>query len=172
MGKITIRGVKEPELPSLASIYQSAFPKHNIFQRNKKEILEYLHKTQRKYKAAGGGYLVAVAGDKIVGGMLVRKEAEDISGKHALWRLNHLAVLPAYQKKGIGTALLRSGEESIKKVMKEKKMRTAKIEFGVAENEKIAVNFYLNVGYAIEGELRSHYRFNEMVYVMGKEMRL
>ncbi len=172
MGKITIRGVKEPELLSLVKIYQSAFPKHNIFQQKPAEILEYLQRTQRKHKAGGGGYLVAVTDDKIVGGMLVRKEAEDISGKHSVWRFNHLAVLPAYQKKGIGTALLMAGEESIKKVMKEKKMRTAKIEFGVAENEKIAVNFYLKQGYGIEGELHSHYRHNEMVYAMGKEIRL
>ena len=47
---------------------------------------------------------------------------------------------------------------------------TAKIEISIAESEKTTINFYKRLGFEIEGELKSHYRFNESVTCLGKEI--
>lgn len=174
MKKITfsIRDARHDELSSLIKIYQTAFPKHNIFQRKPAEILDYLLQTQHKNKLIGGGYLVALVEHKIMGALLVRKEAEDVSGKHTRWKYNHLAVAFPYQRKGIGTALLQAADTKIMLLMKKRKINTAKVEIGVAENEKGAAAFYIHSGFKVEGKLSSHYRHNEMVYVMGKEIKI
>ncbi len=132
----------------------------------------YLQQTQHQNKVAGGGYLLALAGNKIVGAILVRKEAEDIFGKHARWKYNHLAIALPYQRKGLGTALLHAADLKIVLLMKKRKINTAKVEIGVAEQEKGAATFYIYNGFKVEGKLRSHYRHNEMVYVMGKELKI
>ena len=174
MKKITfsIRDARSDELSSLIKIYRAAFSQHNIFQRKEKEILKYLQQTQHKNKIAGGGYLVALVGNKIVGALLVRQEAEDISGKHTRWKYNHLAVAVPFQRKGIGSALLQAADKKVLAAMKVRKINTAKVEIGVAENEQGAAAFYINNGFKVEGKLHSHYRFNEMVYVMGKELKI
>ncbi len=174
MKKITfsIRDARSDELPFLVKIYQAAFSKHNVFQRQETEIQGYLQQTQRKNKAAGGGYLVALTGNKIVGALLVRQEAEDVSGKHARWKYNHLAVALPFQRKGIGTALLQAADKKVLAVMKSRKINTVKVEIGVAETEKGVAAFYIYNGFQVEGKLRSHYRHNEVVYVMGKELKI
>lgn len=170
MMKISIRKATVNELVSLVPIYQSIFTKHTIFQQSSKDILQYLRKTSSQYARGGGGYLLAIVGKKIVGGILVRKEAEIYP--HSVWKLNHLAVLSPYQRKGIGTALLQEAEKIILATLQKRKLSTAKIEIGVAQNEQDAVAFYQRQGFRVEGKLQSHYRHNEMVYVMGKELKI
>lgn len=169
-GIVVIRGATEADLPRLLPIYTSSFKTHNIFQRTTAEILQYLKETHQKNAVVGGGYLVAVSGNKVVGGVLVRKEGEDVVGKHTIWKYNHLAVDAKYAGVGIGTALLQSADQKVRTLITSGKIKTAKVELGVSVNEKALLPFYKKCGFRVEGKLPSHYRYGELVYVLGKEI--
>lgn len=113
---------------------------------------------------------MAASGSRVVGGMLVRKEGEDLLGKHVVWKYNHLAVDAKYAGLGIGTALLQSADQKISSLIRSGKMKTAKIELGVSVTEKALLPFYKKCGFRVEGKLPSHYRHGELVYALGKEI--
>lgn len=170
-GTVIIKDGEESELRDLIDIYKSVFKKHNIFQRTDEEILEYLKESHRENAGVGGGYIVAKLGDKTIGGILVRKKDEDLERKHAIWIYNHVAVSPDYPGLGIGTNLMSAAEQKIKGLIKKGKIKTAKVELGVSENEKKALDFFKKHDFEIEGKSKSHYRFNELVYILGKEIK-
>lgn len=169
-GTVIIRDATAADLPRLIPIYTSSFRKHNIFQKTAREILRYLKETHQNNARVGGGYLVAASGSRVVGGMLVRKEGEDLVGKHTIWKYNHLAVEKPYAGLGIGTALLQSADQKVRTLITSGKIKTAKIELGVSINEKTLLPFYKKCGFRVEGKLPSHYRYGELVYVLGKEI--
>jgi len=156
-----IREINPQDYTKLLFLYQESFPIHNIFSRSEKEILEYLDKTEKKNMEKKGGYFVYEFEGNVVGSILIKFQRE--SENHKVWSINHLAVKKAYRSKGIASELLRHAEEVISKNSK-----TAKIEIKVSENEKGTIEIYKRLGYKLEGTLRSHYRFNEEVYVLGK----
>lgn len=167
-GIVIIKDAEDSELEELKDIYKSIFEKHNIFQRSPKEILEYLKESNRKNSEVGGGCIVAKLEGKTVGGVVVKKESEDLEGKHVVWKYNHLGVAPDYSGQGIGSALMNAADQKIKNLIKEGKIKTAKIEAGVSENNKDVLEFAKKCSFEIEGELKSHYRYGELVYVLGK----
>ena len=167
---ITIKDAEPSEIEGLIPIYKENFPRHNVFQKLDEEILEYLLQKHNENIQFGGGFIVARTNKKVVGGMLLRKESEDLTGSHVIWKYNHVAVDDSYEGKGIGSALLKAADEKIRKLIKEKKFGTAKIELGVAENDKEALEFYKKNDFKEEGRLKSHYRFEEMIIVCGKEI--
>lgn len=169
-GIVIIRDAIGADLSRLIPIYTSSFRKHNIFQRTTTKILQYLKETHQKNALVGGGYLVAASGSRVVGGMLVRKEGEDLLGKHVVWKYNHLAVERPYAGLGIGTALLQSADKKVRTLITSGKIKTAKVELGVSINEKALLPFYKKCGFRVEGKLPSHYRYGELVYVLGKEI--
>lgn len=169
-GDIIIRDAKISDLKGLVNVYPSSFKKHTIFQRTPKEILKYLKDSHRKNVKLGGGYIVAKLNNKVIGGILVRKKGEDKDRKHTLWIYNHIAVLTEHSRQRIGTALMNSAEQKIKILIKKGKIRSAKVEVGISENERDTLRFYKKFDFKIEGKLKSHFRLNELVYVMGKEI--
>ena len=169
-GTVIIKDAEESELKDFISIYKSVFKKHNIFQKTDEEIFAYLKESNEKNSSIGGGYIVAKLRDKTIGGILVRKKGEDLERKHVLWIYNHVAVSSDYPGLGIGTNLMNAAEQKIKGLIKEGKIKTAKVELGVSENEKKALDFFKKHDFEIEGKSKSHYRFNELVYVLGKEI--
>ena len=162
---MNIKQANKEDLQELIPIYKEAFTKHNIFQKSEEEILDYLEDHNQK-----NTILVAKIEEKVVGGILLRKMSEDLNGKHFVWKYNHIAVSKEYQKQGIGSALINAADEKIKEAISEKLFDTAKIEISIAESEKTTINFYKRLGFEIEGELKSHYRFNESVSCLGKEI--
>jgi len=169
-GTVIIKDAEEPELNELVNICKSVFTRHNIFQKEFEKVLEYKKEIHKRHSDVGGGFIVAKIEDKVIGGVLLKRVSEDLKGKHIVWRLNHLAVSEEYSGEGIGSGLVNAAEQKIKDLINEEKMNTAKIELGVSENEKDAVEFYNKLGFEVEGELKSHYRHGELVYVLGKEI--
>lgn len=156
---LILREPKISELKELVPVYQEAFTKHHIFRREPKEILKYLEYCFEKQAKSEGGFIVAILNKKIVGGILVKREAEDLHGHHTLWKFNHLGVAKNIRGKGIGVALMKAAEDKIRKMITDQKIKTAKIEINVSENEKSIISFYKKFGFSIEGELASHYRW-------------
>ncbi len=170
-GSTNIQLANKENLNDLVQIYKDAFETHNIFQKSEEEILIYLESAHEKNKLSGGGFLVAIVEDKAVGGILLKKTSEDLNGKHTVWKYNHLAVSENYQKQGFGGSLVKSAENMILDAINNKLFNTAKIEIGVVDTKKLVVDFYKKYDFEIEGELKSHYRFGETVYILGKEIK-
>ena len=169
--KINVQLANKDDLKCLVPIYKNAFETHNIFQKSEEEILNYLESANEKNKLCGGGFLVAIVENKVVGGILLKKTSEDLNGKHTVWKYNHLAVSENYRKQGLGGSLVKSAENIILDAINKKLFNTAKIEIGVVDTKKLVIDFYKKYDFEIEGELKSHYRFGEKVYVLGKEIK-
>jgi len=170
LDKLILREPKLSELKDLVPVYQQAFTKHNIFQRDPREILKYLQDWQERMLPKEGGFIVGVIDNKIVGGILLKKETQDLTGEHTRWKFNHLGVAKEVRGQGVGVALMNAAEEKIRKLILNKRFKTAKIEINVSESEKEILAFYKKFGFKIEGKLSSHYRWKDSVFVLGKEI--
>jgi len=144
-----IRKAAKEDLTDLAGIYKSAFEKHLIFEKDEQEVIDYLTPKLNNM-------IVAVDG-RVIGGCIIKTEIENPS--HKLSRIQHLAVAPEMQSMGVGTELVKEAEKIIGR---------GKIEVRVAEGE--AIEFYRKLGYTQEGALTNHYRKNETVLVLGKNI--
>ncbi|MEA3515206.1 MAG: GNAT family N-acetyltransferase [Nanoarchaeota archaeon] len=167
---ILIEYPEAEELKQLISIYKEAFEKHNIFEKPKDEVEEYIKKSHASNVDFGGGFLVIKKKDKIIGGMLIRKTGGDLKGNHIIVKYNHVAISKEYTGKGYGKKMLEVADQKLKNLIKEQKVKSIKIELSVSENETGSLKFYQKCGFEIEGKLKSHYRFNELVYLLGKEI--
>lgn len=167
---VIIRDAAIGELEGLVEVYRAVFPVHNIFQRSEGEILKYLKDMHQENSNFGGGFIIAVMDGLAIGGILVKKESQDLEGEHFIWKFNHVGVHPEHQGKGIGRELMEAAETKIRNMIKEGKIKTAKIELGVAEGEKDSIKFYEKFDFEVEGELKSHYRAGEKAYILGKEI--
>lgn len=170
MENLLISNAKQSDFSQLVALYKTVFKKHNIFLKPNSDVKNYLIKLHKSNSRIGLGLLVATIEDKVVGALLLKKKEFDSAGKHLVVKYNHFAVLPEYKGQGIGTYLIRIADQKIKDLIKKGKIKTAKIEVSVSENEKEALDFYKSHDFIIEGELKSHYRLNELVYVLGKEI--
>lgn len=144
-----IRKADKSEIRELVTLYKDAFPVHNVFQLPRSKVQTYL-------EGVKGDFYVA-DDNGIVGAILLTIELKTRQHKRA--RIKYFAVAPEFQRKGIGTELIKYAE---------KMFEQGKIEIHVAEGEEVA--FYKKNGYKIEGALASHYRKNETMYIMGKEI--
>ncbi|MBW2981820.1 GNAT family N-acetyltransferase [Candidatus Woesearchaeota archaeon] len=144
-----IRKATQEDFEELISLLKEAFPVHVVFTRSDKEILEYLENFE-------GEGLLAVEDDKIIGGLgISRKQYGHIVAffKHIFAKDNDKEVIKALVKEA------------------EKIADAAKIELHIAEGEKIDHTFYEELGYEVEGKLKSHYRQGEICYILGKEVQ-
>lgn len=141
---IEIKKAEKEELKQLVGIYKEYFPVHVIFTKSDEEILSYLENFK-------GDILVAVKGSKIVGGLAISRKHYG----HTVASFKHIAS----QSKKVVKELVKKAEELA---------NAGKIEISIAEGEKISYNFFKRLGYKVEGKLSSHYRPNEMCYILGK----
>ena len=145
---MTIRESKEQDYEQVAELYKTFFTEHNIFQKEKDEIVTYLKDQQDIF-------LVNEKEGKIVGaGVLVLQKEE---GTHKRWKLRHFAFTDDN-----GKELLMEAEKRV-----HKSSTTAKIELTIAETE-ISLEFYKQNGYEQEGALTNHYRWGETCFLLGK----
>jgi len=168
-GNFIIKDAMRSELSELVSVYKRAFKKHNIFQKSAFRVEEYLLEQHRKNHRYGGGFIIAKKDRSVIGGVLLKWRDCDIKGKHHLWKFNHLVVDKPFKRLGIGFNLVNASVKKIRNLIKEKKFRTAKIEVSTTENDK-DLELYKKLGFKVEGKLKSHYRFNEISYILGKEI--
>ncbi len=165
-----IRNATEQDLEQFAKILKETFSVHTIFEKSGKEIVTHLKKQQNETAKGGGGFIVAVEGSKVIGGLLIEKKNE--THNHSLWKYKYVAVEKNSRNKGVGTRLLEEAEKRIKELIYNGKIATAKVELTIAENEKDAIGFYEKNGFVIEGTFDNHYRWNEKTFAMGKSLTI
>jgi len=85
-------------------------------------------------------FFVAVQDDKVIGTVMAGYDG------HRGW-IYSLAVNPKYQRKGIGTALMKHAEESLLS------MGCAKVNLQIRSNNSIVQKFYRELGYNTEDRI-------------------
>ncbi len=172
-----ITKAKKEELSGLVRVYKEGFAEHNIFKQSYDKVVEYLEITQERDEETGGGYLIARAEEhlpgstqfdsEIVGGLLISKVGEGSDG-HTRWRYKHIAVAKEQRGKGIGKALIQKADEMVQQMIKEGKIKTARVEVRAAEGEKESIPFYEKSGFKLESTTEHYYRANEPMYTLMK----
>jgi len=111
-------------------------------------------------------FLVAEENGEIVGYVMCRIET-GLSGFRGIIKKGHvvsIAVLPSYQHKGIGRALMM-------KVMENMVLYNAKLCFlEVRVSNEAAVKLYKNLGFKVTRVIRGYYVDREDAYVMSREL--
>jgi N-acetylglutamate synthase-like GNAT family acetyltransferase len=146
---MNIRHARPEEINKAIPLLKEFFPVHNIFTRNDFIIVKYLSKFLRDI-------LVAEENGEIVGFLAIQRQGQD----HVVACFKHIAA--KNEDKEIIKALVKEAE---------KQCKAAKIELNVADGEKIPYTFFEELGYELEGKLKSHYRPGETCYVVGKVLK-
>jgi putative acetyltransferase len=96
---LSIRPVTDTELGSICSVHERAFGRPQ-----EARLVALLHQAGKAVIS-----LVAVSEGVIAGSIVFSAVAIDVSGELRWLGLGPLAVLPEYQKTGVGSALIREG---------------------------------------------------------------
>ncbi len=148
-----VRASEEKDYGQLASLYAHFFKVHNLFQRGRAFIADYL-----KAEAGKNELFVFEEGGLVRGALFLVKSGENSSGSHQRWKFRHFA----FESESVAEKLLAEAERNVKAACK-----TAKIELTIAETEE-GIDFYKKHGYVQEGSLKNHYRWGETCFVLGK----
>jgi GNAT superfamily N-acetyltransferase len=164
---MNIKKADKEEILQLMPIYKAAYPEHNIFKQSDKEIEKYLLATEERDKKNNGGYIVAKEGSEVVGGLLLSKTASG-KNKHSIWKYRHVAVAKSHSGKGIGNAMIKEADSTIKRLIRQGKIKTARVEVTVAQCKNPADKFYLKNGFKLESKSKNYYRWNETTHTFVK----
>lgn len=137
------------ELRGLIPVLKEFFPVHVIFTKSEAEIFNYLETFE-------GDVLVAIEEDEVVGGLAISRKQYG----HIVAGFKH--IVAKGEDKEVIKALVKEAE---------KEANAGKIELRIADGEKIPYTFFEELGYEVEGKLKSHYRPDETCYVLGKVVR-
>ncbi|MDO8741324.1 MAG: hypothetical protein Q7J54_07185 [Candidatus Woesearchaeota archaeon] len=162
---IEFKRYQKEDVSEFLLLCKKAYPAHNVFYKSLEEVKKYLDRKDKENSELGGVFF-AYDKNKVIGGALLKIEEKTINNKHIRFKYNHLVGKDEKVKKEIMDFL----DSKIRKHIKDGKIKTAKIEAALSENEA-DLEFYKKNGFKIEGELASHYRPNEKAYVLGKEIK-
>ncbi|NPA32806.1 MAG: GNAT family N-acetyltransferase [Aquificae bacterium] len=140
---VTIRRVKEEDIPKLVELYLKAYKGLEEYAyTHPKDVKSYMEWLVRRDPE---GFLVAETGGKPVGfigadaNWFSRREGKLVGAVH------EIVVDPEYRSRGIGKALMRSALDYFKKRGRD----TA--ELWVGDKNTRAINFYKKLGFREEG---------------------
>jgi hypothetical protein len=152
------------DIRAYVEISKDFFPKHNLLFKPLTEVEKYIKKMHLGSKPLGG-FFFAYKDDTCVGGALLRIDEEGPE-KHIRFKYSHLTGKTTAEVR----SLIRFFNDYIVQLIKEERINSAKAEVSIAKGEK-GMQSYLSEGFVKEGELKSHYRYNEKVILLGKEFK-
>ncbi|MEE9525698.1 MAG: GNAT family N-acetyltransferase [Candidatus Woesearchaeota archaeon] len=159
-----IRKIEEKDLNEVVQLLKKFFPEHNRFSKSDEEIVDYLKKLMHKpsYQNISDETPMYIYDDNGIKGFLALVHFDGTSdGLHRIWKYKHLA----FENEEIASALVDEAEKIIKRLSE-----SVKVELTIAETEK-GIDFYKSKGYEVEGTLKSHYRPDELCYILGKVLK-
>ncbi len=130
---------------------------HNIFQKSREEILQYLLRIQKEHEL-----FIALINRKVVGGTVLEKKDENITGDHKVWKLKHFAL-----NKEITGEVEKEILTEIEEILC-KKSKSVKIQLNLSEKESRYIELFQNYGFKKEGTLEDHYRVGEKMVIYSK----
>jgi len=125
-----IRPYEEADQSSVAELWRLVFPDtpaHNLPEADIRRKLD----VQREF------FLVAVEGTKVIGTAMAGYDG------HRGW-VYYVAVRPDYQRKGIGSTLMRRVEQDLAST------GCPKLNLQVRATNKAVISFYKKLGYQVE----------------------
>ena len=125
----------------------------NLPERYSPSIFNYF------YESFANGFLVAEEYGKIIGFIIGVKTFEKSA------RILMLSVHSDYQKKGVGTKIVASFLEEMKR------LNIKNIELEVRVNNLNAINFYKKLNFKIMEKIKHFYPNGEDAYIMKIELR-
>ncbi|MDD5617093.1 MAG: ribosomal protein S18-alanine N-acetyltransferase [Candidatus Methanoperedens sp.] len=141
-----IRKFEPPDFPSVISIEKQVFNEHDPFF-----YMQF-------YETCSDGFIVAQVNGFIVG-FIVGFLTPDVKG-----RIFSLAVLPAYQNRGIGSSLLKEIIEVFREI------KVTEIILEVRQGNVKAKRFYERHGFITTDVMEKYYNDGESAYLMRLEM--
>ncbi len=141
-----IRKFEPPDFPSVISIEKQVFNEHDPFF-----YMQF-------YETCSDGFIVAQLNGLIVG-FIVGFLTPDVKG-----RIFSLAVLPAYQNRGIGSSLLKEIIEVFREI------KVPEIILEVRQGNVKAKRFYERHGFIATDVMEKYYNDGESAYLMKLEM--
>jgi len=139
--------IKLEEIKKLVKIAKLSFPQTNNYSKS------YFEKYYFQYPE---GFILAKDNNKIIG-YVVLQLFKDNSAK-----IISLAVVPNYQRRGVGSFLLKCSFNKLKK------KKVDKIILHVRIKNKKAINFHQKFNFKILKIVRNYYSNGEDAYLMSK----
>ena len=169
--RVVFKDAQNTEVAALVHVYPRVFEHHNIFKGDSEGVLEYLFTSNRNMRFSGGGYVVAVSDDEVIGGMLVRPQDFDKQGMHLRVSYNHVAVVDSDLEEEVMLALLEASDRKVQSFMRDNGIRSCKIHVGIAPDEVRCLPTYFANGFEQEGVIKHRYRLDENAIELGKVFR-
>ncbi len=168
---VLFRDARNPEVAALLGVYQRVFQKHNILKGDPEDVLEYLFTSNINMRFSGGGYVVAVSDEGVIGGMLVRPQDFNREQAHLRVSYNHVAVVDPALEAEVMLALLQASDRKVQAFMRDNGVKSCKVHVGIAPDEVRCLPIYIRNGFEQEGVIKHKYRFNENAIELGKVFR-
>jgi len=127
-----IRIAEEKEYVLIAALFRKFFTVHNVFQREVREIIEYITNEANKHEL-----LIYIEEDQILAATFLVNFGRNLDGSHKLWKFRHFS----YLSEEAGLMLLNEAENMI-----QNESNTSKVELTIAENE-MTLGFFKKEGY-------------------------
>ena len=143
-----LEGIAECHVESNAYAYKFYTP-------TKEEIKE---KAEKWLADEAGVVLVAKVGKEVVGYIYATKM------NHTIFEIKYLEVKSAWQRKGIGSALIKAAEHLAKQ------RGFKKLGLFTSRNNAQALNFYRKNGFRIHGFIAEYYSWGEAAVFLAKEL--
>lgn len=144
-------------LRKLVTIFKNAFRRHNIFELDDEEILDYLLEMQRNNEIL----MLQIAGE-IAGGAVLEKMEDIPRDRFQRWDIRHFAC-----KKDVPRSEKKKFIAQIEQRVKRKQYRT-KLHITMAETEKEYLGLFLLAGFRREALFYEHFRPNERAFMYSK----
>jgi ribosomal protein S18 acetylase RimI-like enzyme len=155
MSEIVLREASDDDIATIVAITRVAFDEYTSWLNPPSGAPNETPEKVRAKLVTGSGVL-ALIGDRVVGSVYYRAEAEHVY-------LGRLAVLPEYRGRGVGAALVAEVER------RAREMGIARVRLGVRVALPHLRARYERLGYQVYEE-RTHEGFAEPTYLMMEKL--